>query len=119
CMTHTITNLTPSLYIIILKSSLSVFIHTPTIRIQTSAHNNREISHISFRNQIVATVSQIQNIYWDLVNAYEDVSVKQRSLSLANKTLADNREQVRIGNLAPIEVTKAEAEVATRNQDRS
>ena len=38
-------------------------------------------------------------------------------LKLAEKTHADNREQVRIGSLAPIEVTKAEAEVATRNQE--
>src|SRR5207248_7844863 len=89
----------------------------PNMRFIRIARNNREISDIAFRNQIVATVSQIQNIYWDLVNAYEDVSVKQRSLSLAGKTLADNREQVRIGNVAPIEVTKAEAEVATRNQE--
>jgi len=72
---------------------------------------------VAFRNQVIATVSQIQNIYWDLVNAYEDVKVKERSLALAQKTLSDDKEQVNLGAMAPIEVTRAESEVATRNQD--
>jgi outer membrane protein len=89
----------------------------PNLRFIHIAKNNREISDIAFKNQVIATVSQIENIYWDLVNAYEDTRVKQRSLDFADKTLADDREQVRIGNMAPVEVTKAEAEVAARNQD--
>ncbi len=81
------------------------------------AKNNREISDVAFRQQVITTVSQIQNIYWDLVNAYEDVRVKERSLALAEKTLSDNRKQVEIGTLAPIEIVRAQSEVATRNQD--
>lgn len=96
---------------------LTGFGFTPNLRFIRIAKNNREISDISFRNQVVATVTQIQNIYWDLVNAYEDVRVKERSLSVAQKTLSDNREQVRIGAIAPIEVIRAENELATRNQD--
>jgi outer membrane protein len=86
-------------------------------RFITIAKNNREISDVSFRNQVTSTVSQIQNIYWDLVSAYEDVNVKQRSVELAGKTLSDNRKQVEIGTLAPIEIVRAESEVAARNQD--
>ncbi len=96
---------------------LSGFGLGPNTRFIVIARNNREISDVSFRNQVIATVSQIQNIYWDLVNAYEDVNVKQRSLALADKTLSDNREQVKLGSLAPIEVTRAESEVSSRNQD--
>jgi outer membrane protein len=81
------------------------------------ANNNRNISTQAFRNQVISTVSQIQNIYWDLVNAYEDVKVKQRSLSLAEKTESDNRKQVEIGTLAPIEIVRADSEVSTRRQD--
>ena len=81
------------------------------------AKNNREISDVAFRNQVINTVSQIENIYWDLVSAYEDVRVKERSLALANKTLADNKKQVEIGTLAPIEVVRAESQVASSNQD--
>jgi outer membrane protein len=89
----------------------------PNRRYIRIAKNNREISDIAFRNQVIATVSQIQNIYWDLVNAYQDMQVKNRSLALAQKTLEDNREQVKLGTLAPIEVARAESDVAARNQD--
>ncbi|HSE48586.1 MAG TPA: TolC family protein [Terriglobales bacterium] len=89
----------------------------PNRRFIRIARNNREISDIGFRNQVQTTVSQIQNIYWDLVNAYEDVKVKERSVALANKTLSDNKKQVEIGTLAPIEITRAESEVATREQE--
>src|SRR5205814_8586078 len=84
----------------------------PNRRFIRIARNNREISDIAFRNQVIATVTQIQNIYWDLVNAFEDFRVKQRALELDNKTLSDNRKQVDLGAIAPIEVTKAESEVA-------
>ena len=96
---------------------LSGFGFGPNLRFIRIARNNREISDVAFRNQVIATVSQIQNIYWDLVNAYEDVKVKERSLALAQKTLSDDKEQVNLGAMAPIEVTRAESEVATRNQD--
>jgi outer membrane protein TolC len=89
----------------------------PNMRFIRIAHTNREISDVAFRAQVIATVSQIQNIYWDLVNAYEDVKVKERSLELAEKTLSDDREQVRIGAIAPMEVMKAEGQEATANQD--
>ena len=89
----------------------------PNLRFIRIAKNNRRISDSAFVQQINSTVSQIQNIYWDLVNAYEDVKVKERSLALANRTLSDNRKQVQIGTLAPIEIVRAESEVATRQQD--
>ncbi len=89
----------------------------PNTRFIRIAKHNREISDAAFRLQVIATVSQIQNIYWDLVNAYEDVKVRERSLGLAEKTLSDNRKQVEIGTLAPIEIVRAESEVATRNQE--
>jgi outer membrane protein TolC len=81
------------------------------------AKNNREISDVAFRSQAINTVAQIENIYWDLVSAYDDVRVKERSLALAQKTLSDNKKQVEIGTLAPIEVTRAESAVATGQQD--
>lgn len=96
---------------------LSGFGLGPNTRFIRIAKNNREISDVAFRDQVIATVTQIQNIYWDLVNAYEDVKVKARSVALADKTLSDDREQVKIGSLAPIEVMRAESEVAARDQD--
>lgn len=91
----------------------------PTInrRFMVQARNNKMITEEGFRNQVTVTVSQIQNIYWDLVNAYEDVKVKERSLALAQKTLADNKKQVEIGTLAPIEIVRAQSTVAQDEQD--
>lgn len=96
---------------------LAGFGFAPNLRFIRIARNNREISDVAFRGQVIATVSQIQNIYWDLVNAFEDVKVKERSLAVAEKTLSDDREQVKIGAIAPMEVMKAESEESSRNQD--
>ncbi len=89
----------------------------PNRRFIHIAQNNREISDVAFRNQVIATVTQIQNIYWDLVRATEDVKVKQSTLALAQKTLEDDRKQVQLESIAPIEVTRAEVEVENKNQD--
>jgi outer membrane protein len=89
----------------------------PNLRFIRIAKNSREISDVSFRGQAITTVSQIQNIYWDLVNAYEDMKVKERSLALANQLLADTQKQVQIGTLAPIEIVRSQSSVATAKQD--
>jgi outer membrane protein len=88
----------------------------PNTRFIRIAKNNREISDVAFRLQVITTVNQIQNIYWDLVNAYENVKVQEESVRLAEKTLSDNKKQVEIGTLAPIEVVRAQSVVATNQQ---
>ncbi|MFZ1136243.1 MAG: TolC family protein [Candidatus Korobacteraceae bacterium] len=81
------------------------------------ARNDRAIMDAAYQNQIMNTVSQIENIYWDLVNAYENVQVQQRALELADKTLSDTQKQVDIGTLAPITVVQAKSSVATAQQN--
>ncbi len=88
----------------------------PNTRFIRIAKNNREISDTAFKLQVITTVNQIQNIYWDLVNAYENVKVQEESLRLAQKTLSDNQKQVEIGTLAPIEVVRARSVAATNQQ---
>ena len=88
----------------------------PNKRFIIIAKNNRNLSDVAFRLQIITTVDQIQNMYWDLVNAYENVKVQQDALALANKTLSDNKKQVEIGTLAPIEIVRAQSQVATNQQ---
>lgn len=96
---------------------LAGFGFDPNLRWIRIARNNREIMDVAFRLQIMTTVSQIENIYWDLVNAYENVKVQQRALDLANKTLSDTDKQVQIGTLAPITVVQAKSSVATAQQN--
>ncbi len=88
----------------------------PNTRIIRLTKNNREISDVAFRQQIITTVDQIENMYWDLVFAYENVRVKQEELAFSQKTLSDNQRQVQIGTLAPIEVVRAQNTVATDQQ---
>ncbi len=80
------------------------------------AKNNREISDVAFRLQTITTVDQIENMYWDLVYAYENVRVQKEQLAFAQKTLSDNKKQVEIGTLAPIEVVRAQSTVASDQQ---
>jgi len=86
------------------------------LRLLRTAQNNKKITEEAFTNQVISTVSQIENIYWDLVNAYDAYRVNERSLALAQKTLSDNRKQVEIGTLAPLDVVRAQSSVATAEQ---
>jgi outer membrane protein len=88
----------------------------PNSRFIRIAKNNRESSDVAFRLQIINTVDQIENIYWDLVYAYENVRVQKESLAFAEKTLSDTKKQVEIGTLAPIEVVRAQSTVASDQQ---
>lgn len=80
------------------------------------AKNNRELTDVAFRLQIIDSVDQIENIYWDLVYAYENARVQNESLSFAQKTLSDTKKQVEIGSLAPIETVRAQSTVAQDQQ---
>ncbi|MFI5103974.1 MAG: TolC family protein [Terriglobales bacterium] len=86
------------------------------LRLIRTAQNTKKITEEGFRGQVIATVSTVENIYWNLVNAYEDYKVKERSLGLAKKTLSDNQKQVEIGTLAPLDVVRAQSSVATAEQ---
>jgi outer membrane protein len=81
------------------------------------AKNNREVSDLSFKEQVINIVASIINLYWDLVSFNEDTKVKQQAVDLNNKLLSDTRKQVEIGTLAPIEIVRAEAELASAEQD--
>ncbi len=80
------------------------------------AQNNRKITDSSFRQQILYTVNQVETIYWGLVQAYEDVQAKERALDQSTRLLEDNKKQLEIGTMAPLDVVNAESTVATDNQ---
>jgi outer membrane protein len=77
---------------------------------------NQEMSETSLRATVVRTVANVRNAYWDLVFAIQAEEVAQNSLQLATKLVEDNRARVEVGTLAPLDVTQAEAEQATRRQ---
>jgi outer membrane protein TolC len=109
--------LTPSFNFQLRQHLLSGFGFDPNLRWIRIARNNKEIENVTFRLQVIQTVSQVENIYWDLVNAYANVTVNQRALDLANKTLSDDQKQVAAGTLAPLTVVQAQSAVATAQQN--
>jgi outer membrane protein TolC len=81
------------------------------------AKNNKVVADLTFKQQLINSISQVANSYWELVFARNDVIVKQQSVDLAQKLYEDNKRQVAIGTLAQIEVTRAEAQLATAQSD--
>lgn len=123
--THVTTNLPTSEYTPSISSGLQFrltqnllqgFGSVANTRFIRIAKNNREISDVAFRLQIITTVDQIENLYWDLVYAYENVRVQQEALTFAQRTLADNKQQVQFGTLPPIQVVSAQSTVSTDQQ---
>jgi outer membrane protein TolC len=85
-------------------------------RFQYEGVINRRLTDSTFRQQILYTVNQVENIYWALVSAYEDVQAKQRAIEQSNKLLSDDRKQLEIGTVAPLQVVSDESAVATDQQ---
>src|SRR5580704_8961114 len=101
----------------ITQNLLQGFGSLPNTRFIRIARNNREISDVAFRLQIITTVDQIENMYWDLVYAYENVRVQQESLTYAQKALDDTKKQAQVGTVPPIQVVSSESTVATDQQN--
>jgi len=80
------------------------------------ALNDRRITDSSFRQQLLYTVNQVENIYWNLVGAYEDLQAKERALEQTKQVAADDRKQLEIGTMAPLDVVTADSSVAADQQ---
>jgi outer membrane protein TolC len=124
--THLTTNSTTSLLTPQISSNfqfkltqnlLQGFGSLPNLRFIHIAKNNREISDVAFRLQITTTVDQIENMYCDLVYAFENVRVQQEALAYAQRALDDTKHQVQVGTAPPIQVVSAESTVATDQQN--
>jgi outer membrane protein len=80
------------------------------------ARNNREVSDLTFKLQVQTTVAAVMSLYWDLVAFNENVRVAREAVAAATRLWEDNKRQVEVGTMAPIEVTRAEAQIATGEQ---
>ncbi len=96
-----------------LLQGFGMAINNRNIRIAT---NNLKVADYVFQQQVMNTANNVVNLYWNLVSYVENVKVAQQSLAYAQKLYDDNRKQVDIGTLAPIEIVRAEAQVATSEQ---
>ena len=76
------------------------------------AKRNSQILDVVFKAQVIATVTQIENIYWDLVNAYEAEQISERSLGFANKNLSDDQKQLELQAIPAMQVMTDQSAVA-------
>ena len=81
------------------------------------AKNNRKIADLAFTQQAITSITNVVNAYWELVYARENVQVQQQAVSVAEKLYNDNQKQLQIGTMAPLDVTRAESELATDRQN--
>jgi outer membrane protein TolC len=114
-------NLSPSLgsyyRVSVQQQLLSGFGLGPNLRFLRIARNNKRISDIAFKDQVVATITQIANMYWDLVSAYEAERVTEQSYSFAQQSLSNAQKQLQLEAAPAMDVMRAEAEVSRRDQD--
>jgi outer membrane protein TolC len=97
-----------------LLQGFGVAVNTRNIRV---AKNNHEISNLQFKRQVEEVATRVAGIYWGLVSLRAQVESQRQNLELARKLYQDNKRRVEIGTLAPIEIIRAEAEVAAREAD--
>jgi outer membrane protein len=85
-------------------------------RFIVQAKNDRQITDASFRQQLLYTINQVENIYWALVSAWEDEQSKERALEQSKQLASDNRKQLEVGTLARLDVMNADSQVASDQQ---
>lgn len=73
---------------------------------------NLKISELGLRSQIMATVTDVEQAYYNLIYQEENVRVQEKALELAERLLAENRRRVEVGALAPLDEKQAESQVA-------
>ena len=97
-----------------LLNGFGVAVNTRNIRI---AKNNRRIADWAFAELAITTVTNTVTAYWELVFARENVKVQQQAVTVAQKLYEDNKKQLGVGTMAPLDVTRAESELATDRQN--
>jgi outer membrane protein TolC len=89
----------------------------PNLRYLRIARTNRKISEVAFKAQVIATVTQICDMYWDLVNAFDNEQVEEHSVEFARQTLDTAQKQLQLEAIPRMDVLKAQGELADREQD--
>ena len=85
-------------------------------RFIVQATNNRRIADSVFRSQLLYTINQVEDIYWGLVSAYEDLQSKQRALDQSTSLEKDDEKQLQIGSMAPLDVVNARSQMSSDQQ---
>ncbi|HVN94760.1 MAG TPA: TolC family protein [Terracidiphilus sp.] len=110
-------NLYSNLTVLFTQQFLAGFGVSTNERYMHIAKKNLQITDLAFRAQVIATITQVENIYWDLVNAYQDEQVREHSLAFAQRTLQDDQKQLQLKAIPAVQVDKDESDVASSEGD--
>jgi outer membrane protein TolC len=99
------------------QSLLNGFGRTVNTRNLRIAKNNRQIADWAFALQAITTITNTITAYWELAYARENVNVQGQAVTVAEKLFNDNKKQLGVGTMAPLDVTRAESELATDRQN--
>ncbi|HJZ51472.1 MAG TPA: TolC family protein [Candidatus Acidoferrales bacterium] len=89
----------------------------PNTRYIIEARNSIKVANSQFAQQVIATVTQTSNDYWELVYDRENVKVQEAAVGVSQKLYQDNKKQLEIGTMAPLDVLTAESQLATDQQN--
>ncbi len=106
-----------SLTVTVTQQFLAGFGISTNERYMHIARKNLQITDLAFRAQVIATITQVENIYWDLVNAYEDEQVKERSLEFAQQNLQTDEKQLQLNAIPAMQVIKDQSDEASSEGD--
>jgi outer membrane protein TolC len=106
-----------TLGITVQQQLLSGFGRLPNTKNIMIAKNNKKVADLQFQLQVITTVTSTVTAYWELVYARANVGVQQQAVTVSEKLYNDNKKQLEIGTMAPLDVTRAESELATDRQN--
>ncbi|MBV9267880.1 MAG: TolC family protein [Acidobacteriaceae bacterium] len=107
----------PNLSLSVQQNFLSGFGFAVNSRNINVAKVNLQIDDLNFKSQVISVVVNTLNLYYGLVADYQDLRAKQSAVEVAQQFYANNKKQVEIGTMAPLDITNAEAQVASSEQD--
>jgi outer membrane protein len=96
---------------------LNGFGKLPNTRFILEAKNTVKVGDLQFAQQVITTVTQVANDFWELVYARENVKVEEAAVGVSQKLYEDNKKQLEIGTMAPLDVLTAESQLATDQQN--
>lgn len=95
---------------------LNGFGRIPNTRYIIEAKNTVKVGESQLAQQVIATVTQVATDYWELVFARENVKVQQVAVAADQQLYNNNKKQLEIGTMAPLDVITAQSQLATDQQ---
>lgn len=78
------------------------------------AQNNATVEEHVFRDRVMTVLATVEQTYWEVVFANENLKVAEAALKAAQELLASNRAKAKAGVMSIVDVLQAEAAVASR-----